>query len=172
MAARTIGAIDTLLLGPAIHSAAGPRLGDENVHNAITISDFFEDCLGAPLLNTRWSWGAISPSTGHVYLRVWADEFRTVQGRRCVRVMYPSSPSRSPGYSERQRHLRLIRKGAKAFGVIQTAVDPAASPRRIESFDAAELMVGGELSEKPDGFIWLEDAGRCAPPRVRLSEAT
>ena len=132
----------------------------------MTISDFFEHHLGAPLCNKRWSWGAISPS-GHVYLRVWDDEFQTVQGRHHVRVMYPSGPSRSHGYSERQGHLQMIQEGAKAFGVIQTAVDPEASPRRIKSFDATELMVGGKLLENSDGFMWLEDTGRCAPPRVR-----
>ena len=129
----------------------------------MTISDFFEHSLGAPLRNTRWSWGAVSPS-GHIYLRVWHDDFQTVQGLRCVRVVYPSRPSRSHGYSERQRHLRMIQSGAKAFGVIQTAIDPEESPRRIKSFDPTELMIGGELLENPDGFIWLEDAGRCAPP--------
>ncbi len=64
----------------------------------------------------------------------------------------------------------MIQEGAKAFGVIQTAMDPEASPRQIKSFESTELMVGGKLIENPDGF-WLEDTGRCAPPRGPTSEA-
>ena len=91
----------------------------------MTISGFFEHRLGAPLRNKRWSWGAISPS-GHVYLRVWADEFKTmVDGQRCVCILDPAWRGSSPlGYAERHDHVQLIRAGAKAFGVILTALDP------------------------------------------------
>lgn len=47
----------------------------------MSISDFFTDTLGANLANTRWSWGAVNPVTNEVFLRVWADELRTVGGQ-------------------------------------------------------------------------------------------
>ena len=98
-------------------------------------SHFFEHSLGAPFRNNRWSWGAISPSTGHVYLAVWKDDLRKVKGRPCVRVLDVNNPSRSHGYPERERHIQHIQAGAKAFGVIQTAVDPTASPRKTKLFN-------------------------------------
>ena len=64
----------------------------------------------------------------------------------------------------RTDHVRKIREGAKAFGVILTAVDPEVSPRTIKSFDADQIMVGGTVIEDDDGVLWLVDAGRRPAP--------
>ena len=138
----------------------------------MTLARFFEQRLGAPLRNSRWSWGAVSPSTGDVYLRVWDDEFRMVAGRRCVRLVDPHDPAQRtgagrahPGAREREAHVQAIRrKGARAFCVILTAVDRPAGPRRMASFLETSLLVGGALVEDEEGGVWLEDAGRCDIP--------
>ena len=139
----------------------------------MTISRFFRDRLGAPLVDTGWSWGAISPSTGHVYLRVWDDELGTLKGRPCVRITDSELPDPAdPGDRERHAHVQEIGRGVKPYCVVLTAVDPRESPRRIKSFDETALLVGGALVKDSEGRFWLEDAGRCAvptsgePPRV------
>lgn len=139
------------------------HLSDEN--DAMTISRFFRDRLGAPLVNARWSWGAISPSTGQVYLRVWDDERGTLRGRRCVRITDGELPDPAdPGDRERHAHVQEIERGVKSYCVILTAVDPRESPRKIKSFDETALLVGGELIKDSEGRLWLEDAGRCPVP--------
>ena len=130
----------------------------------MTISRFFGDRLGAPLLDPR-SWGAISPSTGHVYLRVWDHEFGRLNGRRCVRITDRERPNQADaGDRERHAHVQEIERGVKTYCVVLTAVDPEESPLRIESFDGVALMVGGELFKDSEGRSWLEDAGRCPIP--------
>ena len=34
----------------------------------MSISELFSEKLGAPLSDTRWSWGAINQATGQVFL--------------------------------------------------------------------------------------------------------
>lgn len=137
----------------------------------MTISGFFEHRLGAPLRNVIWSWGATSPSTGHVYLRVWDHEFDTVNGRRCVLVTDgPHAKRTSHGDRERHAHVQVIQRGAKAFCVVLTAVDPKASRPKIKSFNTTELMVGGAVIEDDSGRLWLEDAGRCGVPSRPASD--
>ena len=72
----------------------------------------------------------------------------------------------------RTDHVRKIREGAKAFGVILTAVDPEVSPRTIKSFDADQIMVGGTVIEDDDGVLWLVDAGRRPAPILKLKLST
>ena len=62
------------------------------------------------------------------------------------------------------RTCRRSRGGVKSYCVILTAVDPRESPRKIKSFDATALLVGGELMKDSEGRSWLEDAGRCPVP--------
>ena len=131
----------------------------------MTISRFFRDRLGAPLVDPGWSGGAVSPSTGHVYLRVWEDELGTLKGRRCVRITDSGLPDPAdPGDRERHAHVQEIERGVKPYCVMLTAVDPQESPRRMKSFDETALLVGGELLKDSDGRFWLEDAGRCPVP--------
>ena len=63
------------------------------------------------------------------------------------------------GYKERLRHIELIEKGFKSYGVLCTAKDPSESPRSLKELNSRELLVGGELI-KDDGDWWLEDKGR------------
>ena len=154
------------MIGAACRAAGPdlpPHLFDEN--DAMTISEFFRDRLGAPLVNARWSWGAISPSTGQVYLRVWDDERGTLGGRRCVRITDGEFPDPADlGDRERHAHVQEIERGVKPYCVILTAVDPGESPRKIKSFDKTALLVGGALIKDSAGRFWLEEAGRCPVP--------
>jgi len=43
--------------------------------------------LGAPLVNSRWSWGAVRPTDGTVFLLVWQDRMAEVGGARLVQVV-------------------------------------------------------------------------------------
>ena len=129
--------------------------------DTMTISQFFRDRLGAPLVDAGWSRGAISPSTGHVYLCVWIDEPGTLNGRSCVRITDGRLPDPAdPGDCERHAHVREIERGARTLCVVLTAVDPQERPRRVKSFEGDALMVGGELIRDSEGRFWLEDAGR------------
>jgi hypothetical protein len=127
----------------------------------MTLSDLFKS-VGAPLANIRWSWGAVRSSDGAVFLRVWQDETRRLDGRRFVLVADPiffAGREDSLGYAERLSHLALIRRGAASFMIMCLAEDPQADPRAIKSFNRDDVFVGGTLLEA-DGKWWLELANR------------
>ena len=67
----------------------------------MSIADQFKK-VGAPLKNTRWSWGAVSEK-GDVFLRVWDHDRRTIDGLLTVRVTHRSVYADQPenlGYQE------------------------------------------------------------------------
>ena len=121
----------------------------------MSISAFMTQ-LGAPPRNVRWSWGSVSPA-GVVYLRVWSDEFRTINGMRHARLtnhaQYRSNPS-LPGYRERQKHVRLIRQGAQSFCIVCQPTSPSAAPRSILSF--SRRLLAGVGVHAHGGDDWLE----------------
>lgn len=53
----------------------------------MTQSAFFA-MLGAPLHNVRWSWGAVRPEDGAVFLRVWTDRMRPRDDVQFVQVTH------------------------------------------------------------------------------------
>jgi hypothetical protein len=57
----------------------------------MTISSLFQS-LGAPLANTRWSWGAQRSSDGAVFLRVWQD-LKFIQEGRAYYMVDAGAPS-------------------------------------------------------------------------------
>lgn len=122
----------------------------------MSISALFEK-LGAPLKSIFWSWGAVSKG-GDVYLRVWQDESRMIDGKRTIRVTHHGAFENDPenlGYKERLKHVDQIRLGANSFCIICVAKDVNSRPRAIKEFDAKLIRVGGELIK--DGIdYWLE----------------
>lgn len=120
----------------------------------MTQKDFFA-MLGAPLVNPRWSWGAVRKSDGAVILRVWEDNVQTRNGREFVRVARERPPSHplSHGARERLKHLELIRAGTPCYLIMCQAVDLAARPRRVKRFNARELFPGAAVQRLGD--IWL-----------------
>lgn len=134
-----------------------------------SISQFFA-ALGAPLSNVRWSWGAIRPTDGAVFLRVWADEAKKIDGFWYTQLsfhQYFRMRGDTPGYSERLQHIEKIRIGAPAYLVLCRAVDPNVDPRVIEHFDDRDIFVGGELREI-DGDSWIQRASRQPAAAQRL----
>jgi hypothetical protein len=140
----------------------------------MTPSDFFKS-LGAPFANSRWSWGAIRGTDQVLFLRVWQDETRKLDGKLHVMVTaykwYATEPT-NLGHMERLRHVKAIRGGTRTFAVMCVAEDPDASPRVIQKFNQDELFVGGNLRTE-DGEEWLELTDRVpislVHPRIALS---
>jgi hypothetical protein len=119
-----------------------------------SLTGFFE-LLGAPLRNSRWSWGSVRERDGLVFLRVWEDLVRSVDGSRMVHVFGDAGESQSVGLRERQRQLDLVRGGATCYLVFCIAADPNVEPRTIVGFNARNLARGGRLVERGDG-TWIE----------------
>lgn len=125
----------------------------------MSISSLFSR-LGAPLSKSRWSWGAVRPSDGAVFLRVWQDHKFIQDGRMHMQVdRHTVDEVGSLGLQERLKHIERIRAGAPCFMVMCRAQDVHVVPRKIQDFDDIDLFVGGDIVEK-DGAIWVQVAGR------------
>lgn len=130
------------------------------------ISTFFRRVLGAPLRNDRWSWGAMSESTGQIFLRVWADQHQEVDGVPCFLLKEHGWATTSRGSPERQRQIEMIKQGTQAFGVVCVARNVHAPHRTIKSFNSESLVKLGSIIEK-DGSTYAEVAGQTPTRAVR-----
>lgn len=122
-------------------------------------TDYFER-LGAPLRNNRWSWGAVRPTDGAVFVRVWKDQLMMEEhsGRpvgRLTRHAAYIGRTNHPGYRERLKHVDLIRNGVPCYLILCEAVDPKESPRKIRQFDTDQVFRGGQVKEI-EGDSWVE----------------
>ena len=124
-----------------------------------SISDFYQETLGANLKNMRWSWGAVNPMSNRYFLRVWESEIENIDGTEAVLVLRPTWRSTPNGYRERESHLNAIEAGAEAFGVLCKERWTSAGKKSIGSFNDAELVRLGELLEK-DGITYSKIEGR------------
>lgn len=134
----------------------------------MNLTEFFA-FLGAALVNSRWSWGAVRQGDGAVFLRVWQDEWQRIGRLRAVRITANREFADHPenlGYAERLRQVELIRAGNPSFMIMCLAQDEDANPRVIRNFNNADLFVGGQLIEH-DGDIWLEVVRRVPVGQVR-----
>ena len=122
----------------------------------MSISSLFRD-LGAPLRNTRWSWGAIHPKNGTVFLRVWQDEVRKDGGRGVVRLTNRErfEGTSSLGYAERKRHIELLRQGASGYLIFCEAKTPMTIPRKLKSYVSDRVFPTGDSCEM-DGDIYIQ----------------
>jgi hypothetical protein len=123
----------------------------------MSITRFFES-LGAPLANSRWSWGARRPSDGAMFLRAWEDRRQMFDGIPHMMLDHRAGTEidgRNLGYRERRKHIEAIRRGAPCFLIVCKAVDADSSPRKILSFNSQTLLQGGRLLER-DGCTWIE----------------
>lgn len=123
--------------------------------------------LGAPLTNPRWSWGAVRATDGAVFLRVWQDETRNINGNSFMRVTsnehFQGVDTSNRGWRERLNHVARVRAGAPSYMIMCVAKDIAAVPRQVHSFNEHEVFRGGELTDA-DNDTWLE-LGRRVPVR-------
>lgn len=117
----------------------------------------FFNRLGAPLVNSRWSWGAVRAGDGAVFLRVWKDKMRTHEGSEFAQVTFYARFRGRPthGHRERIEQVGLVRDGALCYMVLCEAVDTTARPRRIKRFNSTEVFPGGRVVEF-DGEWFVE----------------
>jgi hypothetical protein len=112
----------------------------------------------APLASHMWSWGAVRLSDGAVFLRVWQDRERKIDGKWYSELTHHKKYQDKPdnlGFQERLRHVEAIPAGARSYLVMCEAKDPKASPRAIKGFNGREVFVGGALIEI-DGDFYVE----------------
>ncbi len=121
----------------------------------MSITSLFRE-LGAPLKNPRWSWGALNPNSGAVFLRVWKDETRKQDDRSLVRLTNRArfEGTHSPGYAERKRHIQLLREGRPGYLIFCEAKTPISIPRKLRSYVADRVFPTGELCEV-DGDVYV-----------------
>ena len=127
----------------------------------MSLTQHFEK-LGAPLTNSRWSWGSVRESDGAVFLRVWQDQKIRIDGKSYMLVTHHAAyvgNESSLGYTERLGHVDLARKGSKVYMIICIVKDPDAIPREIGSFIKDDVFLGGEIIDH-EGDTWIEQAGR------------
>ncbi|HEY1784224.1 MAG TPA: hypothetical protein VGG30_01700 [Pirellulales bacterium] len=133
----------------------------------MTLSTFFKS-LGAPFVNARWSWGAVRPEDGALFLRVWEDEVRRIDNTQWVRVAANAqyAGSNDDGWLERLAHLDRIRGGAKCFLVFVAAKDKNAMPRGVKSFLDDAVIEGTKIAEF-DGDTRIQ-LGRRIPAQQQM----
>ena len=131
------------------------------------ISTFFEKTLGANLSNARWSWGAFRPTTNQLFLRLWDDGIETVDGVERVSILWHDWDGRSAGFTERKRHVELLRDGAEGYGVVCTAADinPGGN-RAIAKFDDKMLLKLGDVFDV-DARVYAPIVGRVPVTQLR-----
>lgn len=145
--------------------ALGVKKGIVVVEKKQSISSFFANTLGAPLRNTRWSWGA-QGRAGEIFLRVWADERNTVRGVDRVQILGRSWGGASAGWAERKRQIKRLREGTQGFGVECVAKTPRGNgPKQIAHFDERALLKFGPLIDE-DGDIYAPIVGTVAVETV------
>jgi hypothetical protein len=126
----------------------------------MSITAMFEN-LGAPLANSRWSWGGVRQD-GAVVLRVWQNETRRINGQTHIQLTHHAAfvgREDSLGYQERLQQIEQIRHGAKCYMVMCEPRDTKEVPRVIKAFNERELFCAGELVEH-EGDLWAPIATR------------
>ena len=106
----------------------------------LSISEFFKIRLNAPLVNTRWSWGALSEDKKKIYLSIWADEITVADGKTWV-IILNNDLNTSPAKQERIDHIDLIKNGLAAYALIKIAKDVTAIPRDMKEFNSEYLRI-------------------------------
>ena len=126
----------------------------------MSITAMFEK-LGAPLANSRWSWGGVRQD-GTVVLRVWQNETRRINGQTHIRLTHHVAfvgREDNLGYQERLQQLAQIRDGAKCYMVMCEPRNTQEVPRVIKAFNEREVFRAGELVEH-EGDLWAPIAAR------------
>lgn len=122
-------------------------------------AELFET-LGAPLKNVRWSWGGVRKSDGAVFLRVWQDGTKKINGKRYIWISVENPLGNDLGENERMDHLKLVQAGHPCYLVMCQAVDTSAAPRAIQ-----RLVAGSECNT----VIELKREHHAASPRLLAS---
>ena len=122
----------------------------------------FYRSLGVTLKSPRQSWGGVHPD-GTLYLSVWKEDLKKVNGKRSVRLLLPPEKHWGPttgrgshGYQQRRRHIERIRNGARCYCVLRWGRDTPRERGTVRKF----LLIGGEVHEDNEGTLWLEVLGK------------
>lgn len=128
----------------------------------MSISSLFKG-VGAPLKNIRWSWGAVNPNSGAVFLRVWKDDVRNSGNGHIVRLTNRAhfEGTSSLGYAERLKHIELLREGRPGYLVFCESKQPGTIPRQLKRYVSDRMFLTGALVEV-DGDIYVEFIGGVA----------
>lgn len=117
------------------------------------ISKFFS-LLGAPLKNTRWSWGAVRHD-GTVILKAAQQDFQ----RDLLWVANVLPNDSDLGDTERLEHTKLAMRGARCYAVSCEVVQDKNGVDKVASFGRDQLLQIGEFFEE-DGRIYGRIIGR------------
>lgn len=116
------------------------------------------DALGVALEDERWSWGGVRESDKRVFLYVWQDSVREIDGKHYAWVSEVEGADESLGARERLRHIALIGAGYRPY-IVKCRAEDRALPLPTKAINEMEILAGGALIQLDDGF-WLELAGR------------
>ncbi|QWD77975.1 hypothetical protein [Polynucleobacter sp. MWH-Svant-W18] len=116
----------------------------------LSLTEFFENKLEAPMVNNRWSWGAVKSDGSAVYLSIWQDEIKRDDPKdpkspTWVDVLWDEKlwsgvSEASTARNERIRHIDLIKSGTPAYALIKIAKDPKTIPREMKEFNSDYLI--------------------------------
>ncbi len=116
----------------------------------LSISEFYKLKLNAPMLNNRWSWGAIKNDRSAVFLSVWQDEIKRDDPKdpnssTWVDILWDelewsSVNGGANARSERMTHIDLIKAGTPAFALVKIAKDLNKIPREMKEFNSEYLI--------------------------------
>src|SRR4051812_33792768 len=107
----------------------------------MTVKDLFV-LLDAPLADPRWSSGAVRPSDGSIFLRVWQDRMKRHEGRNFVQITHKQTSqndTKNIGNDERLKHVEQIRNGASCYMIMCQAADVEAPTWKVKSFNAENV---------------------------------
>jgi hypothetical protein len=134
----------------------------------MTHTDFLKS-LGAPVANPTWSWGSIRERDGAVFLMVWQDRVKPIEGCLFVQITSNKKHADKPnnlGNNERASHIELIRQGAPCYLLMCKAKDPDAKRRVREPFDHGNVFTAGEVIESQDES-WIKLGPRIADADIK-----
>lgn len=116
----------------------------------LSLTEFFKIKLNAPMLNNRWSWGAVRSDQSAVFLSVWQDEIkrddqRDPNSQTWVDLLWDENvwaevSGVSMARDERVAHLNLIKSGIPAYALVKIVRDPKALPRQMKEFNSDYLI--------------------------------
>ena len=131
----------------------------------MNLTQFFAK-LGAPLKNSRWSWGGVRQHDNTVFLRVWEDRITERDGSCYMQLSHLEKYGEGRGnlgYMERLDHIQRIDAGAKCYMVICVAKDPIGTPREILDFKKDYLFLGGKPTRDEYGNWIIEIKDKYVP---------
>jgi hypothetical protein len=116
----------------------------------LSLTDFYKIKLNAPMLNKRWSWGAIREDQTAVFLSIWQDEIKrdipkdpssfTWTDVMWTEEKWAEFTDSTLARNERSKHIELIKSGVPGFALVKVAKDVKAKPRAMKEFNSEYLI--------------------------------